>query len=501
MAVSHTHTLKVKDLGIDTYHENCLFIRADSHVCKSEGFTALKRIVIHKEQRKIVASLNVITSDLLMEGEAGLSLLAMKQLQVSAGDEITISPLQPISSLGKVRSKIYQQELDDASFSEIINDIVAGYYSNVEIAAFVSACGGNNLSVKEIISLTRAMVLAGNKLKWEKENIYDKHCVGGLPGNRTTPIVVSIAAVAGLMIPKTSSRAITSPAGTADVMETITNVNLSIKELQNVVNKEGGCFSWGGAVNLSPADDLLITVEKALDIDSEGQMVASVLSKKAAAGSTHVIIDIPVGPSAKVRSLEEALRLQYYFKAAGEAIGITAEIIITDGTHPVGRGIGPALEAMDVLSVLRNDPDAPSDLRERALTLSALLLEMSGTFAPGEGLPAARKFLESGEAYLKFEAICRAQGCFKQPVFAKYHFDVLSETEGSVLSVDNRKLARIAKLAGAPQSPAAGIIYHAPVGKKVQPGDLLFTIYSESIGELEYAKEYLKSLNQLIDIK
>ncbi|MEO6903525.1 MAG: thymidine phosphorylase family protein [Bacteroidia bacterium] len=496
----HTHKLKIKDLGIDTYRENIIFIRADSHVCKSEGFTALTRIVIHKNENEIVATLNVVNSAILKDGEASLSQEAMKRLEVKEGDTISLSHLKPIASLAKVRAKMYKEELHDNDFNEIIHDIVLGHYSNIEIAAFVSACAGNNLTVNEIAGLTKAMINSGHKIDWGKGMVLDKHCVGGLPGNRTTPIVVSIVAAAGLIIPKTSSRAITSPAGTADTMETMTVVDLSIEQIKEVVGKTGGCLAWGGAVRLSPADDLLIAVEKSLEIDSQGQMVASVLSKKVAAGSSHVVIDIPVGPTAKVRSHEEALRLQYYFTAVSEAIGIHSEIIISDGTQPVGRGIGPSLEAMDVLSVLRNEPSAPADLKERSITLAAVLLKLSGNYPPGKESDAAKNILENGSAYKKFMAICEAQGGFKEPVLAKHKYDELAKTAGTVKSVDNRKLARIAKLAGAPQSSAAGMLYNAPIGKKISKGDVLFTIYAESSGELNYAKEYLEELDSLIEI-
>ncbi|MCE3278632.1 MAG: thymidine phosphorylase [Bacteroidetes bacterium] len=494
------HTLRVKDLGIDTYHENIIFIRADSFVCISEGFKALTRVIVNTAENRIIATLNVVKSNILTEGEVGLSIEAIKSLKVREGDIIYVSHLHPIESLSSVRAKIFGKELNTGAYNEIIKDVVAGHYSNIEIAAFVTACAGDNLTVSEMISLTKAMIETGKTIQWNKSIILDKHCVGGIPGNRTTPIVVSIIAAAGLTIPKTSSRAITSPAGTADTMETMTNIDLSIEEIKRVVDKEGGCFAWGGAVKLSPADDLLIAVEKALEIDSEGQMIASVLSKKVAAGSTHVVIDIPVGPTAKVRSHEEALKLQYYFIAVGEAIGIHTEIIITDGTQPVGKGIGPVLEALDVLAVLQNKPEAPQDLKDRAIIIAASLLRLSGKYAAGTEVNAAEKILESGAAYKKFMAICSAQNGFKEPIPAKHRFDVLADREGTVKSIDNRKLARIAKLAGAPKVPSAGVLFNAPLGKQIKKGDLIFSIYAESTGELEYAKEYLNSLTGLIEI-
>ena len=289
---------------------------------------------------------------------------------MSGNETLRVSHLEPIDSLSHVRAKIYNQKLVYTAFEEIITDIVEGDYSNIHLSAFITACAGNRLDVNEISDLTKAMIASGKQLDWNKKIVVDKHCIGGLPGNRTTPIVVAIVAAYGLTMPKTSSRAITSPAGTADTMEVLTNVTLSLEEIKAVVEKEGGCFVWGGTAQLSPADDMLIKIEKALDIDSEGQLIASVLSKKAAAGSTHVVIDIPVGETAKVRTNDAAMKLKEHLEVVGKAVGLDTRVVITDGTQPVGRGIGPALEAMDLLSVLKNEVDAPKDLRERAVLLA-----------------------------------------------------------------------------------------------------------------------------------
>jgi thymidine phosphorylase len=497
----HSHTLKVKSVGIDTYRENIIFMSAECHICKSEGFTALTRLGIHYKEKSIVATLNVVYSDMLTREQAGLSMEAMKRLGVTEGDTISIFHLKPIESLSKVRAKMYGKELKDTDFDEIIADVASGRYSNIELASFISACSGDNLSVNEIIGLTKAMINTSEKINWGRGIILDKHCVGGLPGNRTTPIVVSIVAAAGLTIPKTSSRAITSAAGTADTMEVMAPVNLSIEKMKKVVEKEGGCIIWGGAVRLSPADDILISVERALDIDSDGQMIASVLSKKAAAGSTHVVIDMPVGSTAKIRSKEQALKLQYYFKAVAEVIGLHVEVIISNGEQPVGRGVGPSLEAIDVLSVLRNEENAPQDLKQRAVQLAGALIDISGKYEKGTGNSIALKLLESGEALHKFMAICEAQGGFKEPVVAKYKHNVISLQNGTVKFIDSRKLARLAKLAGAPKSAGAGIQFLSPLGKKIKKGDILFVVYTDSVGELEYVREYLTNANHFITIE
>ena len=495
-----TNQLRIKSLGIDTYRENVIFMRADCHICISEGFTALTRVMVTFKDKSIIATLNVVHSDILLDEEAALSEVAIRSLNVKEGDLISISHLKPIASLADVRAKMFGAKLDETALKGIITDITNGFYSDVELSAFITACSGENLDLDEITSLTKAMIDSGTKMQWNKSIVLDKHCVGGLPGNRTTPIVVAIVAAAGLTIPKTSSRAITSPAGTADAMEVVVPVNLTPEKMREVVDKEGGCVVWGGSINLSPADDILIAIERALDVDSKGQMIASVLSKKAAAGATHVIIDIPVGKTAKVRTEKEAVQLKQYFKAVGKAIGLTVDVLITDGSQPVGRGIGPALEAMDFLAVLRNNPDAPADLKQRALTIAGDLLELSGKEKKGDGQTHARELLENGKAWDKFYRICVAQGGFKEPRFAKYKKDILSDTVGVITEIDNRRLAKVAKLAGAPKSPSAGVYFSAPLGTKVVKGQTLFTVYAQAEGELKYALEYLALENNIVKI-
>ncbi|WP_247350184.1 thymidine phosphorylase, partial [Ralstonia pseudosolanacearum] len=289
---------------------------------------------------------------------------------------------------------------------------------------------------------------------------------------------------------KTSSRAITSPAGTADTMETLTRVALSATELRRVVDRVGASLAWGGALSLSPADDVLIRVERALDVDSDAQLAASILSKKIAAGSTHVLIDVPVGPTAKVRSLQDLERLRMLLERVARSFGVRVTIVRTDGSQPVGRGIGPALEARDVLAVLQRSPAAPFDLRERSLLLAATLLEFCGAVEQGAGLEMATGVLDSGAAWRKFEEICEAQGGLRVPGEAIFRRDVVAEQDGIVTEIDNRHLARIAKLAGAPMRQVAGVEMHVRLHDQVKAGRPLFTIHAQASGELEYSVAY-----------
>jgi thymidine phosphorylase len=496
------NTLKLKKLGVDFRNEHLAFMRRDCQVCKSEGFEALNRIRVSKGDRTLVASLIVMDDPIqLNHGEIGLSDGAIEWLSAVEGDDITLSHMTSLDSMSDVRKKIYGNTLEAAAFSRIVRDISASNLSNIQLSAFLTACAGDGLNGDEVTALTRAMIDVGFRLEWAQKEVFDKHSIGGLPGNRTTPIVVAIVAAAGLTIPKTSSRAITSPAGTADTMETLTNVNLSVEQMKNVVNQEGGCLVWGGAVQLSPADDIMIRVERALDIDSEGQLIASVLSKKAAAGSTHVVIDIPVGPTAKVRSKKAAELLSEKMIAVGLTIGLNVATVITDGRQPIGRGIGPSLEALDVLAVLQNVVTAPKDLRQKAVLLASKLIEMGGKASKGEGEIVANEILHSGKAWEKFQRICIAQGGLKIPQIAPYKQIIKANKPGMIMAIDNRKIAKVAKLAGAPEAATAGIYLFASIGIKVEEGQNLFEIYAESPGELAYAMEYLKANIDIIQIE
>jgi thymidine phosphorylase len=314
-----------------------------------------------------------------------------------------------------VRSRIYGRELGGAALRAIISDVVDGKYSDIQLSSFITACAARPLDRREILALTRAMVDVGDRLSWRSDVVVDKHSVGGLPGNRTTPIIVPIVAALGLTMPKTSSRAITSPAGTADAMETMAPVELDIADIHRVVEREGGCIVWGGAVRLSPADDIIIRIERALDVDTEGQMIASVLSKKIAAGSTHLVLDVPVGPTAKVRSKDAAEVLSAGLIQVASAFGMQARVMVGDGRQPIGRGIGPALEARDVLAVLQDASDAPQDLKGRAIALAGALIELGGAAAPGRGEALAAQAIADGRAWAKFQRICEAQGGMREP--------------------------------------------------------------------------------------
>ena len=345
------------------------------------------------------------------------------------------------------------------------------------------------------------MVKYGDRLKIKSYPLIDKHCIGGIPGNRTTMIIVPIIAAAGYTIPKTSSRSITSPSGTADTMEVFSPVSFPISKMKSIINKAKGCIIWGGSLNLAPADDKIINVEKPLEIDAESQLLASIMAKKYSVSSSHILIDIPVGTDAKVKNKKKALDMKKKFEMIGKKLGKKIKVILTDGSQPVGNGIGPALEARDVLWVLRQDSKRPRDLEKKSLMMVSKIFEMVGD---KNGYLKALSILKSGKAYDKFIEIIKLQGGKEiipdDIVLGKYCCNLISPKSGTIKDIDNLKISRIARVAGAPVVKSAGLYLYCHKGSKVKKGDILLTVYTESKEKLKHAREVIKNKN-IFDIK
>lgn len=493
MQAGQKNTLELRRVAIDTYQENVAYLHRDCQVYRSEGFQALSKVEISgsPDGHSVLASLNVVDDpSITAPGQLGLSIQAFRQLGLSEGAAATVAHAKPPSSLDAVHRKIAGERLVYADYAAITRDIVEHRYAKIEMAAFLVACSQTGLEREEVLHLTRAMAGSGERLDWHEPLVADKHCIGGIPGNRTSMLVVPIVAAHGMFIPKTSSRAITSPAGTADTMEALAQVELPLKRLHEIVRAHRGCLAWGGTAHLAPVDDILISVERPLSIDSPGQLVASILAKKLAAGATHLLIDIPMGPTAKVRSQTEALRLRKLFEFVGDRVGLELEVIITDGHQPIGRGIGPVLEARDVVQVLENDPGQPRDLREKALQLSSRILEFDPDVRGGQGYTLARDILESGRALEKLHAIIEAQGTQATlHEVGKLQHAVNADRDGRVSAIDNLQMARIARLAGAPMDMGAGVDLYRKVGDEVHRGEPLYAIHAEFGADFAFACE------------
>ncbi|MDH4049964.1 MAG: thymidine phosphorylase family protein [Rubrivivax sp.] len=488
-------TLRIRRVGIDTWRESVAYLHRDCPVVRAAGFQALAKVTVHANGTTIAAVLNVVDDERIVAPcDLGLSEDAFERMGIAEGRDASIEHAEPPPSIAALHRKIGGERLSSDDLHAIVRDIAAARYSKIELAAFVVATHQFELDRDEVLHLTEAMIAVGQRIDWQRDigsgPVVDKHCIGGIPGNRTSMLVVPIVAAHGMWCPKTSSRAITSPAGTADTMEVLAEVALPIERLTEIVRATRGCLAWGGTAGLSPADDILISVERPLAIDAPGQMVASILSKKIAAGSTHLVLDIPLGPTAKVRSMADAQRLKKLFEFVAGRLGLVLDAMITDGRQPIGRGIGPVLEARDVMQVLENHADAPHDLRSKALMLAGRVIEFDPDVRGGDGLRIARDILESGRALSRMQAIIDAQGR-RAPALqpgALVH-EVPAPADGCVVGIDNLRMARIARLAGAPQMPGAGVDLLKKLGDPVRRGEPLYRLHAQFDADLGFARK------------
>ncbi len=426
-------------------------------------------------------------------------------LKIKENDLLEINPAQkPLSTL-YIKEKLDGKKLDYNKLFEIMKSIVNNELTEAEIAYFVSASYIRGMDLEETINLTKAMVNVGNRIKFNTKYVMDKHCIGGIPGNRTSPIVTSIIAAAikelklDAVMPKTSSRAITSAAGTADVIELIADVEFSIEKIKKIVNKVKACLVWGGSLGVSPADDKIIQVERFLNLDPKSQLIASIMSKKISVGSNVIVIDIPYGKGSKIESKEKAIEFKKMFETIGKKFGMKLKAVLTDGTQPIGNGIGPMLELIDVIAVLKNKPNKPHDLYNKSIFLANQILSLIVPKHKAEKLVS--KIISNGKAYEAFKAIIKAQnGSIEEKKLEPSHFfyELKAEKAGKIVNIDNKKINFVTRILGCPADKLAGIYLIKHLNEKVEQNEPYVILYAETKEKLDYGIKVFNDIKPII---
>ncbi len=436
------------------------------------------------------------TNSLIEKGTVSIPDSIIEKIGTNKDGTVDIAYTHNPESTRYIRKKMDGERLEKEQIEAIVQDILENRLSKIEISAWLTALYINGMDIDEIANFTMAMANTGDIIKFSRAPVFDFHSLGGVPGNKITPIVVSIVAAAGLMIPKTSSRAISSACGTSDFVETFCDVELEASKLMSISENVGGVFAWGGSMNLAPVDDIVIKIEHPLGINPRAQMLASIMSKKVAMGSTCLLVDIPMGEGTKVPTLEAAKAYARDLMDLGERIGMRVECAITYADQPIGMAVGPNLEARECISILEGEKH-PSSVIEKACECAGIILEMAGNVG---GAEKAKEILDSGAAHQKFMEIVVAQGGRSDLKSTdlkpgKYSYDVVAVSQGYVHAIHNKEIVNIAKTAGAPSDKGAGLMIFKKKGQRVEKGDVLMTIYAESEAKLKRAKQAVVSNN------
>lgn len=434
------------------------------------------------------------TETKVKEGFIGLFEEIWEPYQIRDGASIFVDIPQPSKSLDAISKKLMGQPLSREDLTEIMKDIGSRKLKETEVAFFVSTFFNPGFNDDEIYWMTEGMAQSGDTMSFRKIKngntiVADKHSIGGVAGKAITPVLVPILVSGGLVVPNTSTRAITSPAGTTDILEVVMPVALTEDKVMEVVRKTGGCMFWGGSLKLSPADDVIINVERSLRIQEFQKVLVSIVAKKISMDITHILIDLPYGNGSKVESPEDVRMLDREFKKLFGKFGIKCETITRLVKGPDGRSIGPTAEIREVLKILERQEDRCHEVEDVVIEMAGILFEDTGIVELGEGKKLAQEILDSKDALRKFWEIAFAQGATKELHSseiknAEYSEDLLSSRNGIVESIDNTALVRIARALGNPKIKEAGIYVHKMPGEEVKKGDKLLTIYATTESRL-----------------
>lgn len=399
-------------------------------------------------------------------------------------------------AIDAIKKKLVGKPLNSQEIYAIMDEIASTRLGPVLTAYFAAAAFKEGFSDEELYALTDAMVNTGPRLHFDGV-VADKHSMGGVPGGRLSMILVPIIASCGFKIPKSSSRAITSPSGTADTMEVLCPVNFDLDGMKKIVDRAGGCIVWGGMLGIAPADDVMITVEEPIGFESYDKMLVSIMAKKIAAGATHVVFDVPIGKTMKIHHTEDGERIKQKLSMLAEKFDMHISVDINEIEEPTGFGIGPVLEARDVLLVLEQHPNRPLHLEEKALHLAGLLLDLCFKQQPDQsgrsGETVAKESLQSGAALKKMKEIIEFQG--GNPSVTSEHlapgkekYEVVATSGGMITSINNQGINAICRILGCPQDKEAGMALHTRVGESVGKGDILCTLYTSDRWRLTEAQ-------------
>lgn len=407
---------------------------------------------------------------------------------------------EKILAIEAIKKKLRGRSINYEECFAIMNQFSRKELGDIFIAYFAAAGFKEGFNDDELYFLTKAMVETGKKLHFSGL-VADKHSIGGMPGTRTSLIVVPIIAAAGFLIPKTSSRAITTPAGTSDCMEVLANVDFSVEEVENMVNKVGGCVVWNDKLGLAPADDIIIRVEEPLMFESFEKIMISILAKKVAAGSKIMILDVPVGPTMKIKYVKDALKFADKFSELATRFDLQVKTEVNYQLEPAGEGIGPALEVIDVLKVLDQTTDRSHPLEDKSIKIASRLLDMCllATNRKDDGLLLAESILKSGKAASKFREIIKAQKgdptvTADKISLAPFKAVIKAEQFGKVSLINNYNISSICRILGAPKSKRAGMRIKQRINQKVDKGDILLELYSEDQQKIDEAVNTLSRL-------
>ncbi len=470
---------------------------------KENGVNIGDKLTLEIPGRKKLLVVNVDASDSLVEqGEIGFFENVWDKYHLRFGEVVKVKIAPKSDAIEYIRKKLKGEKLSYEEIYSIIKDIADDRLGQILTTYYAAAGYSPGFDEEEMFYMTKAMAETGDTLKFDGI-VADKHSIGGVAGKGITPLLIPmVACVEDLTLPNTSSRAVTSASATTDMLETVMPMIFAKEELEAMILKHNSFMVWGGGLELAPADDEIIEVQKPIGIESIDKFVASIVSKKVAQGVTHVVFDVPMGKGAKITGEKEFRKVNDAFNRVCKKFDIKVLVHRRDVKGIDGNAVGPTLEAREFLRVYERDDRRSLQLEKDAVNMAGGLIELCGKAKKGEGSAIARKFLENGQAFEKFKTIVELQGGSRDVSSNTLEvggitWDYLSPKEGVIDYVNNKKVFEVCRALGNPQIKEAGMYFHKKAGTKVKKGEKIFTLYATTDSRLKLAQKIVKEVDIL----
>lgn len=400
-------------------------------------------------------------------------------------------------------------ELTPEEIRFFIDNYVKDRIPDYQASALLMAIYFRGLSRAETFAMTEAMEFSGDveDLSDLPGVKVDKHSTGGV-GDKTTLVVAPVAAAAGVTVAKMSGRGLGFTGGTADKLEAIPGFRTRLEPAEfHRQLEELGLAVITQTGSITPADKKIYALRDVTGtVESPGLIASSIMSKKLAAGSDGIVLDVKCGSGALLKDLAEAENMADLMIDIGRKAGRKMVAVISDMSQPLGRTVGNALEVEEAVQVLKGG--GPEDLRQLCLELAGEMIRIGGRAESfEEGKETARQVLSDGRALEKFRQMVRRQGgddrIVEEPErmgSSRYSRDVLAGRTGFIAETDTREIGRASQHLGAGRLRkedeidfTAGIRMHVRIGDFVKEGDVLATLYGADSRRLEEAETILEA--------
>jgi putative thymidine phosphorylase len=480
---------------IDIIEWEDLVVLINEQDAREYGITSMDKVSLIYDDTEFVFDA-ALSNTLIKRWEIGIFEDIEAKYNLKSGQLVTIAFTKNSSeSLDALKRWLNGKRLNQKEIAAIMKDISNNRFTDI-LTTYFSAMGFFFPSKDEdLYRMTKAMAEAGEMLHFPWI-VADKHCMGGVSGNETTMIMIPLLTSLGIKMPKTFSKAITTPAATGECVSVLMDISFSKKEIEHLVKKNNCCLVRGGGLDLAPADEKLIKVAYPLSMQSYSRTVVSIMAKKYAMGINHSLIDIPVWPSAKVPDMKTAKWLKKKYEYVGKKLGMKMHVEITQALQPIGAWIGAVMQVREVLRVLQQHTTRPMDLEKKAVHLSAKIIELVGMAKGKDAEKLAYGQLISGKAWTMMQKIIATQHgdpkiMSEDLKLATVQKNIVAEKSGKVKDIDMKVVNVAARTLGSPLDLQAGLYLHKKLGDTVKKGEIIYTMYANDEGKIRLTKEFL----------